>query len=87
MFLDQNNCIRCLTVTVRFQPPNLLDKLLSMLGKRRAVRIPDMTEPYGYYIARRESFLRALLRPVGNPPPDGWVYWDDDVNDGSGGPR
>lgn len=72
-------------MTVRIQPPNMLDKLLSVLGKRRAVRILGMNERYGYYIARRENFLHALLRPSGSPPPDGWVYWDDEMSGGIGG--
>jgi hypothetical protein len=63
-------------MTLRVQPPGLADRILALLGKRRAVCLPSMKEPYGYYIAKRESFLRALVRPRGMPPQSGWFYPD-----------
>jgi hypothetical protein len=64
-------------MTLKIQPPSLADRILAAFGKKRAVFIPKTAEPYGYYIARRESFLRALLRSRTQPPPDGWVYWEE----------
>jgi hypothetical protein len=63
-------------VTIRIEPPSLLDRILGWIGKRRAVFIPDDRHS-GYMMARRESFLSALLRRKGKQPPTGWVYWDD----------
>jgi hypothetical protein len=64
-------------MTLRIQSLGLPDRILSMLGKERAVFIPPMNEQYGYYIARRESFLRALLRSRSKSPPEGWMYWKE----------
>jgi hypothetical protein len=64
-------------MTVRIQPSGLADRILALLGKRRAVFLPPMEAPFGYYIARREGFFRALRRPRGAPPPTGWVYWNE----------
>jgi hypothetical protein len=64
-------------MTLRIQPPGLPDRILAMLGKRRPVFIPAMTEKYGTYIARRENFFRALFRPRHMQPPDGWVYFEE----------
>jgi hypothetical protein len=63
-------------MTLMIQPPSFSDRLLARIGKKRAVFIPSMTRPSGYYVAPRESFLRALLRPRGRPLPKGWAYWD-----------
>jgi hypothetical protein len=63
-------------MTLRIQQPGWPDQILSMLGKRRAVLIPPMSAQYGYYIARRENFLRAFFRSSSKPPPAGWIYWD-----------
>ena len=67
-------------MTIRIEPPGRADRLLARFGKKRAVFIPPATQPYGYYVAPRENFLRALLRPAGRQPPQGWVYWDDELN-------
>ena len=58
------------------EPTSLPDRILARLGKRRAVHFPDARLTYGYYVARREGFFRALFRRKGHPLPDGWVYWD-----------
>jgi len=65
-------------MTIRIQDSGLPDKLLALFGKKRAVFMPKQEMPYGYYIATREGFLRALFRPKNSPPPTGWVYWDID---------
>ena len=64
-------------MTLRIQPPGLPDRILSMLGKERAVFTPPMNERYGYYIARRESFLRALFRSHSKSLSEGWMYWKE----------
>lgn len=64
-------------MTLKLESPSLADKVLAACGKRRAVFIPTGMQAFGYYIAQRESMLRALLRPKGKQPPAGWVYWDD----------
>lgn len=64
-------------MTTQIPKPGLADKLLSIAGKKRAVRLPKETMgPYGYYVAEKESFVRALLRPKDAAPPEGWTYWD-----------
>jgi hypothetical protein len=63
-------------MTLRIEPFSLPDRLLAKIGKKRAIFIPSMTHPSGYYVASRESFLRALLRPRGRKLPTGWTYWD-----------
>lgn len=54
------------------------DRLLALLGKRRAIRLPvDENNRLGPYVtvrSQRESFLCALLRPHNRNPPKGWVY-------------
>lgn len=67
-------------MTLMAEPPAWPDRLLAKCGKKRAVFIPEGMQPYGYYVARREGFLSALLRPKGRSPTKGWVYWEmDDV--------
>ena len=61
----------------------MADKLLEVLGKRRAVFLPDTSKglgPYTYVQAKKESFLKALLRPKDLPLADGWIYVDDLVS-------
>jgi hypothetical protein len=65
------------TMTIHIQSPGLFDRLLALIGKRRAVFIGNMDAQYGYYIARRENFVRALIRPQDKEPPEGWVYCDE----------
>lgn len=64
-------------MTVKIEPRGKADRILALFGKRRAVYIPDVPQPHDYYIAPRESFLRALLRPSNRQPPKGWVYFED----------
>lgn len=55
------------------------DYLLARLGRRRAYKFAGDGFA-GPYVSRRawpESFLRALLRPPGSPPPQGWFYPED----------
>lgn len=55
------------------------DRVLSVLGKRRAVRFPTTTMPAKCYRPHRESFLSALLRHRNSEPPKGWCYFDNEL--------
>lgn len=54
-------------MTITSPKPNLLDKILSFVGKKRRMVVPKgVYKKYGPYVfaqARRESFWKALLRP------------------------
>ena len=66
-------------MTVQIPQKDIFDKILATLGKKRAVHIPKegLTEKYGVYKCRKESLMRALLRPKDAKPPEGWEYWDN----------
>lgn len=68
-------------MTIRMPEADLPDKILQLFGKRRAVKMPDGTYhkfgPYAYAHAIKEGFWRALLRPKGQDPPEGYVYPDN----------
>ncbi len=66
-------------MTIRFEPPGWPDRLLALVGRRRAVRLPPPAPPgfTGQVLAPREPLLRALLRPATAPLPDGWIYPED----------
>lgn len=56
-----------------------VDRILRMLGKRRAIHIASAESKYGPYVyakAKKEPLLRALLRRKNAPLPNGWVYLD-----------
>jgi hypothetical protein len=56
-------------MTIDQPPPNLLDRILAMLGKRRSHRLPDLRTAlnrYGRHAhlkAKRGKFLKALFGP------------------------
>jgi hypothetical protein len=64
-------------MSVRLPKPNIFDKFLKMIGKKRGVRIPvEGYERYGpcvYAVAYKESFWRAIFRPNTDDLPDGTV--------------
>ncbi len=62
-------------MTVQMPKSTLGDWLLSCFGRQRAVRFP-LNGLHGavYVKAKRESFLRALLRKRNSMPPEGWFY-------------
>jgi hypothetical protein len=64
-------------MTIRIQPSGVPDRILARVGKKRAVFIPSTSAQHGCYVACREGFFRALVRPRGKAPPSGWVYWDE----------
>lgn len=60
-------------MTVKIPPENILDKILKLMGKERRVLLPEETDeiykdkgPYVQIKARRESFLKALMRSKSN---------------------
>ena len=57
------------------KPPKLsmFDKFLIKLGKKRCMIIPQKLKPYDYVLARKESFIRALLRSKDVDLPDGMI--------------
>jgi hypothetical protein len=65
-------------VTFKIQKENIADKILALLGKRRAICLP--VEAYvkcGIYVyakAEKESFWRALFRNKNNKLPNGRIY-------------
>ena len=65
-------------MTFRIPEENFADKILSVLGKKRALWIPeDVYKRFGQYVivqARKESFWRALFRPQNQELPKGWFY-------------
>jgi hypothetical protein len=68
-------------MTIQMPESDLPDKILHLFGKRRAVKIPvDIYKKFGPYVSARavkESFWRALLRPKGQEPPEGYSYLED----------
>jgi hypothetical protein len=65
-------------MTFRIPKENFADKILALMGKKRAVWIPaDVYKKFGPFVimqARKESFWRALIRPKNKEPHEGWFY-------------
>ncbi|MCK4349009.1 MAG: hypothetical protein KAW47_10365 [Thermoplasmatales archaeon] len=68
-------------MTIRVRKPNIFDKILSCMGKKRGLIIPDNVYeefgPYAYAQAKRESLWKALLRPTNASLPDGVIEWNE----------
>lgn len=67
-------------MTIIFSEPTFGDKLLTVMGKKRAVFIPDIYSRFGKYAygrAVKEPFLRALTRPKNQDLEGGWFYQDE----------
>ena len=67
-------------MTIIFSEPTFGDKLLAVMGKKRAVFIPDIYSRFGKYAygrAVKESFLEALIRPKNQELEEGWFYQDE----------
>ena len=64
-------------MTIRFPDPNILDRFLKLLGKKRGVIFPSVNyEKFGPFIyakAYKESFWRALFRSSNRDLPEGLV--------------
>ena len=66
-------------MTTELPQQTITDRILRMLGKQRAIHIPNAEGKYGPYVyakAKKEPFVRALLRPKGSALRDGWIYMD-----------
>lgn len=61
-------------MTIRLPEPNIFDRFLKLLGKKRGVRMPigasEKFGPYFYAKAVKENFWTALLRSSGDELPD-----------------
>jgi len=74
-------------MTIVFPKPSAGDKILALLGKRRAIFIPDIYNKFGIYAygrAVKEPFLHALTRNSGKELAAGWFFLDEimpQVND------
>ena len=69
-------------MTIKIPEKSLGDRILAALGKNRAVFLPQNIEinddtRYVYAQARKEPFLKALLRPKNKQLADGWVNIDE----------
>ncbi len=54
-------------MTIKIQQPNIFDKILGLLGKKRGFVLPKENPyqkwgPYTTYVIPRESFIKALFR-------------------------
>ena len=76
-----------MNMTIIFPAPSTGDKILALIGKKRAAFIPDIYGKFGKYAygrAIKEPFLCALLRPKNQNLEEGWFYPDEfmpQVND------
>lgn len=60
-------------MTLKIQEPNILDKILGLLGKKRGFVLPENNSyqkwgSYTTYLISRENFFRALFRPKKRTP-------------------
>lgn len=65
-------------MTLKVPKKDFSDKILAIFGKKRAVFIPKegLSEKYGIYECKKESFFKALFRKKNEKPPIGWEYLD-----------
>lgn len=65
-------------MTYKIPKENFADKLLALIGKKRAIRLPtEAYKKYGPYVyakTERESFWCTLVRSKNQNPPAGWIY-------------
>ena len=58
-------------MTIRIPKPNLADRFLRLIGKKRTVRLPTNIGQFGQHfqaIGIKESFWTALIRPKNKLP-------------------
>jgi len=64
-------------MTILLPRPNIFDRLLRALGKKRGVFLPGQDAEafgqYAYSTGQKESFARSLLRSGKTPLPDGLI--------------
>lgn len=65
-------------MTFRIPEKIIGDRFLAIIGKKRAISIPadayNRCGPYVILQAKRKPFLRVLVRPKNQKPPNGWFY-------------
>jgi hypothetical protein len=65
-------------MTIKIPKENFIDKLLALIGRKRAVHIPTEAykkfDQYVYAKAKKESLWRALFRSKNQEPIVGWFY-------------
>lgn len=69
-----------INMTIIFPKQTAGDKILSLLGKKRAVFIPNIYKSFGIYAygkAIEETFLGALIRNKNQSLKEGWFYPDE----------
>jgi len=55
-------------MTIRLPPDNILDRILTIFGKKRGIIIPKINfnqqnqNPYVTLAAKKENFIKCLLR-------------------------
>ena len=68
-------------MTIRLPEPDVFDRILRLLGKKRAVYIPSNVDkefgPYSIIVGKKESFIKALICSKDRILSDGWVYLED----------
>jgi hypothetical protein len=71
-------------MTIRLPKPDVFDKILKLLGKKRAVYIPrSVYKEFGPYItivAKKEPFIKALISSNERRLPEGWVFLSSIIN-------
>ncbi|MFC1577614.1 hypothetical protein ACFL36_01250 [Thermodesulfobacteriota bacterium] len=64
-------------MTIKRPKPNIFDKFLKFIGKRRGVKLPlEAYERFGQYAyakAIKESFWKSLFRAKDKELPEGYV--------------
>jgi hypothetical protein len=72
-------------MTIRIPEPSIGDKVLRLVGKKRALVIPkvrvERKEIDIYAVAVKENFWKALLRPRKSQLPDGSVDYETFENE------
>ena len=68
-------------MTIKTPQKNFPDLILNVLGKKRAVKVPEgIYEKFGPYVSvkpQKESFWKALIRPKNVAPPQNYIYIDE----------
>ena len=75
-------------MTIRLPKPDVFDRILRFFGKKRSVQLPpNVDKEFGSYsiiVAKKVSFIKALLSPWKIRLPKGCVYLENfKVNTGS----
>jgi hypothetical protein len=62
-------------MTLRIPKPNVADRFLRLIGKKRAVLLPKNFGKCSHYQinGRKENFFKALIRPTNSELPEGTI--------------